>query len=790
MISKYELEELLEELSKIRGSHTELVTVYIPSGQNINVINSQIENEKSTAVNIKSKVNRKNVVDALESISRELKKYKVTLENGMAIFCGNVSEKEGQQDLKLWIIEPPQQLNVRMYRCDKEFVLEPLKEMLAVKEVYGLVAMDRKEATLALLEGKQIKILRKLTSGVPGKYKAGGQCLSKDTLIMKVDGEIIEIKYAHNPCIIIAENFNIDKSEETPIITKWENKKQLFKIITCYPKLEIKASKEHTFFVRTQSGIEEKPLAEIEAGDFLVMPEKIDLNLEYQKLDFKPKIESTRNLKEVRITKIINEDLSRILGYYLGDGSYEIDRLTFFEQRGDVAEYYKNLLEKVFGIKVKMHFRASKNYWQIRIYSRIVSQLFKQIFQQKDKTLDERIPSIILKSPDSILASFIAGFFDAEGYVVKTRVALGINNKLLTRQLQFSLLRLGVISSLWEYDNRRNPYSKNTRFTLSVEDIVSLKKFKELIPLASEEKQKKLENAITIRSNRNKIRQIIVNGKEVARILRNSGIATTQFMCPDFFVNKKQLNKELFKKNILNKIANEELKRRLEFFYNSNLIAVKIKKIEALNEEETIDIETKNHNFIANCLVVHNSAQRFERIREGMAKEFYRRIAEAMKEVYFNMPKLKGIIIGGPVPTKEDFLKEGQLVTQLKEKVIGLKDIGYSDEHGIELLVEASGDFLAQQEITHEKQLLEGFFERLGKNDRVAYKKEGIEKALKYGAIDTLILSKKLGKLKILELKKRAENISAKIEIVSDETPEGKQFWNLGGTGALLRFEV
>ena len=63
---------------------------------------------------------------------------------------------------------------------------------------------------------------------MPGKYKAGGQCLSKDTLIMKVDGEIIEIKYAHNPCIIIAENFNIDKSEETPIITKWENKKQLF----------------------------------------------------------------------------------------------------------------------------------------------------------------------------------------------------------------------------------------------------------------------------------------------------------------------------------------------------------------------------------------------------------------------------------------------------------------------------------------------------------------------------------------------------------------------------------
>jgi peptide subunit release factor 1 (eRF1) len=32
-----------------------------------------------------------------------------------------------------------------------------------------------------------------------------------------------------------------------------------------------------------------------------------------------------------------------------------------------------------------------------------------------------------------------------------------------------------------------------------------------------------------------------------------------------------------------------------------------------------------------------------------------------------------------------------------------MKDIGYSDEHGIELLVEASSDLLKEQEITKEK---------------------------------------------------------------------------------------
>jgi len=190
------------------------------------------------------------------------------------------------------------------------------------------------------------------------------------------------------------------------------------------------------------------------------------------------------------------------------------------------------------------------------------------------------------------------------------------------------------------------------------------------------------------------------------------------------------------------------------------------------------------------CLANTQSAARFSRLREQAAKEFYRRIAESMKELYFNMPKLKGIIIGGPVPTKEDFMKEGQLVTKLKNKVLGLKDIGQTDESGLTDLVEASKDLLSRQEIIHEKKLLEEFFELLGKGKKAAYKKKDVEKALRYGAVETLILSKKLEKKVKEELAKKAEDISAEVEIVSDETEEGKQFLNLGGVGVILRFEI
>src|SRR3989344_4383435 len=108
-------------------------------------------------------------------IIRELKNTKQTPENGLAIFCGNISNKEGESDIQIWMHEPPKPLNVKIYRCDQEFVIEPLKEMVGVDEVYGLLVIDRQHATIGLLEGNQIKTLQKLSSGVPGKVRAGGQ---------------------------------------------------------------------------------------------------------------------------------------------------------------------------------------------------------------------------------------------------------------------------------------------------------------------------------------------------------------------------------------------------------------------------------------------------------------------------------------------------------------------------------------------------------------------------------------------------------------------------------------
>ncbi len=176
---QYELEQTVKELEAYRGRHTELITVYIPASFDKNQVANQIEDEKGTASNIKSTSTRKNVVNALDKISRHLKTIKQTPPNGLAIFSGNVSEDEGKEDLRLWAIEPPQPMKSRMYRCDQTFVLDPFREMLETDEVYGLLVIERNEATIGILEGKQIRILQHLTSGIPGKVKAGGQSAAR-----------------------------------------------------------------------------------------------------------------------------------------------------------------------------------------------------------------------------------------------------------------------------------------------------------------------------------------------------------------------------------------------------------------------------------------------------------------------------------------------------------------------------------------------------------------------------------------------------------------------------------
>src|SRR3989454_3654689 len=174
-MDKYRFKRALEEIEKVEGRGTELVTVYVPPDRPIFEVTNYLRGEYSQSSNIKSSTTRKHVMQAIESIINRLKEYRMPPPNGLVCFVGHKSVGADQTKMVAYVLEPPEPVQSFLYRCDSRFYTEPLHEMLAEKDVYGLLVIDQGEATVGLLEGKRITPVKNVQSLVPRKHRMGGQ---------------------------------------------------------------------------------------------------------------------------------------------------------------------------------------------------------------------------------------------------------------------------------------------------------------------------------------------------------------------------------------------------------------------------------------------------------------------------------------------------------------------------------------------------------------------------------------------------------------------------------------
>jgi peptide chain release factor subunit 1 len=174
-LARYEFKRKLEFVESIEGQATELVSLYVPPTRQIADVSNYLRGEYAQSSNIKSQSTRKNVMAAISSILNRIKVYRVPPPNGIVLFVGTESLPGNKEKSVTILIEPPEPISTFLYRCDSKFYLEPLQAMLAEKEVWGLVVMDRKEATIGRLNGKTIEVIDNFESQVPSKHGRGGQ---------------------------------------------------------------------------------------------------------------------------------------------------------------------------------------------------------------------------------------------------------------------------------------------------------------------------------------------------------------------------------------------------------------------------------------------------------------------------------------------------------------------------------------------------------------------------------------------------------------------------------------
>lgn len=172
---RYKFRKQLDEIESAHGRGTELISLYVPPGKQIHSVTGHLRNEFSQSSNIKSKTTRKNVTGAIESILSKLKYFKKPPENGLVFFVGHKGIGADKTEMVSYVVEPPEPIPTFLYRCDSDFYTEPLRDMLLEKENYGLVVVDRSEATVGMLRGRRIDVIRNIQSLVPSKHRMGGQ---------------------------------------------------------------------------------------------------------------------------------------------------------------------------------------------------------------------------------------------------------------------------------------------------------------------------------------------------------------------------------------------------------------------------------------------------------------------------------------------------------------------------------------------------------------------------------------------------------------------------------------
>jgi len=230
------------------------------------------------------------------------------------------------------------------------------------------------------------------------------------------------------------------------------------------------------------------------------------------------------------------------------------------------------------------------------------------------------------------------------------------------------------------------------------------------------------------------------------------------------------------------------------------------------------------------------SAQRFERLREEATQDFFKKSAKKFNS-YFEpyIPRVKGVLIGGPGQTKNYFVEKKVIHHELEKKIIGVVDTAYTDEGGIREIVQKSQELLKDSEFVRERQILDKFLGEIARDGLATYGQIEVEKAIEENRINTLIISEDIpwivfrvfcehcneeqivivkepetfeeakirctkceSKIETIEeisyldyMMDKAKAVGAIVRVISTETNEGKNFFEaFGGLAALLRYRI
>ena len=178
-LEMFRLKKLIQDLDQMRGLGTSMITLIINYKDQISQFSKMLVDEVGKATNIKSRVTRQNVIDALTSTMEKLRLYNKTPSNGLVIFCGLVQMPTGGEKMIKIDLEPFKPINTSLYRCDNIFHTDELKTLLVDNDKFGFLIMDGNGSLFGLIQGNTKIILNQFKVNLPKKHSKGGQSANR-----------------------------------------------------------------------------------------------------------------------------------------------------------------------------------------------------------------------------------------------------------------------------------------------------------------------------------------------------------------------------------------------------------------------------------------------------------------------------------------------------------------------------------------------------------------------------------------------------------------------------------
>ena len=136
------------------------------------------------------------------------------------------------------------------------------------------------------------------------------------------------------------------------------------------------------------------------------------------------------------------------------------------------------------------------------------------------------------------------------------------------------------------------------------------------------------------------------------------------------------------------------------------------------------------------------SAKRFQKLREMELTYYFNRVANVTREYFIDIYQIKGLVISGPGPTKEEFVNGGYLEYRLQNMIIDTIDASYAGSEGVREAFDKAGNILSNFRLVEEKRIVESLFQKINSHSGLgSYGMDEVIDLLKNNVVDTLLVT-------------------------------------------------